>query len=287
VSHKEIEDIPIGEIRLVNPRSRNKIKFQLVVSSIQTVGLKRPITVSRRERDVDGTCYDLVCGQGRIEAYLALGASTIPAVVIDASREDQFLMSLIENVARRPPSNRDLVREVRSLRERGYKPEEMAHKLGLDRAYLQGIIHLVEHGEEMLIAAVEGGRLPISVAIQIAKGTNHEMQLALSEAYEKGDLRGTKLLTAKRIMARRIAKQREVGKVAQTSRKLTSDVLVREYQHQIREQQSLVKKANSTRDRLLLLTSAMRSLFSDEHFITLLRAERLGDMPEQLATRLK
>jgi ribose transport system ATP-binding protein len=155
--------------------------------------------VSRRERDVDGTRYDLVCGQGRIEAYLALGGSTIPAVVIDACREDQFLMSLVENVARRPPSNRDLVREVRSLRERSYKPEEIARKLGLDRAYLQGIIHLVEHGEEMLIEAVEGGRLPISVAIQIAKGTNHEMQLALSEAYEKGDLRGTKLLTAKRM----------------------------------------------------------------------------------------
>ena len=287
MSQDEIEDIPIGEVRLVNPRSRNKIKFQLVVSSIQAVGLKRPITVSRRERDADGTRYDLVCGQGRMEAYLALGASTIPAVVIDPCREDQLLMSLVENVARRPPSNRDLVREVRSLRQRGYKPDEMARKLGLDRGYLYGIIHLVEHGEEMLIAAVEGGRLPISVATQIVKGTNHEMQLALSEAYEKGDLRGTKLLTAKRIMAKRFAKQRQVGKVAQTSRKLTSDALVREYQHQIREQQSLVKKANSIKDRLLLLTSAMRSLLSDEHFITLLRAESLADMPEQLAARLK
>jgi ParB family chromosome partitioning protein len=113
------------------------------------------------------------------------------------------------------------------------------------------------------------------------------MQLALSEAYEKGDLRGAKLLTAKRLMARRIAKQRQVGKAAQTRRKLTSDALVREYQHQIREQQSLVKKANSMKNRLLLVTSAMRSLFSDEHFITLLRAENIADMPEQLAARLK
>jgi ParB family chromosome partitioning protein len=64
----------------------------------------------------------------------------------------------------------------------------------------------------MLIAAVEGGRLPIRLAVQIAKGADHEMQLALSEAYEKGDLRGTKLLTAKRIIAKRIAQQRQVGK---------------------------------------------------------------------------
>ena len=46
---KQIERIPIGEIRVANPRSRNKIKFQLIVSSIRAVGLKKPITVSRRE----------------------------------------------------------------------------------------------------------------------------------------------------------------------------------------------------------------------------------------------
>ena len=287
MNQKAIENIPIGEIRVANPRSRNKIKFQLIVSSIQAVGLKKPITVSRRERDADGTQYDLVCGQGRMEAYLALGESTIPAVVIDASREEQFLMSLVENIARRPPSNLDLVREVRTLLERKYAPEEIARKLGLDRTYIYGIINLVEHGEEMLIAAVEGGRLPISVAIEIAKGATHEMQLALSEAYEKGDLRGTKLLAAKRIISKRISKQQQVGKSASGHKRLTSDALVREYRRRIREQQSLIKKANRIKDRLLLLTSAMRTLLFDEHFITLLRAENIADMPEQLAARLK
>lgn len=287
MNQKAIENIPIGEIRVANPRSRNKIKFQLIVSSIQAVGLKKPITVSRRERDADGTQYDLVCGQGRMEAYLALGESTIPAVVIDASREEQFLMSLVENIARRPPSNLDLVREVRTLLERNYTPEEIARKLGLDRAYIYGIINLVEHGEETLIVAVEGGRLPISVAIEIAKGATHEMQLALSEAYEKGDLRGTKLLAARRIISKRISKQQQVGKSASGHKRLTSDALVREYRRRIREQQSLIKKANRIKDRLLLLTSVMRTLLSDEHFITLLRAENIADMPEQLASRLK
>jgi ParB family chromosome partitioning protein len=76
-------------------------------------------------------------------------------------------------------------------------------------------------------------------------------------------------------------------KATQARRTLTSDALVREYHHQIHEQQALVKKANSTKDRLLLLTSAMRSLLADEHFTTLLRAEELADMPEQLAARLR
>jgi ParB family chromosome partitioning protein len=286
VTEKEIERIPIGEIRVANPRSRNKLKFQLVVASIRAVGLKKPILVSRRDLDADGTRYDLVCGQGRMEACLALGEATIPAVVIDASREEQFLMSLVENIARRPPSTRALLAELRSLRQRNYKTEEIAKKLGLDRTYIHGIVRLVEHGEELLIRAVEAGRMPISVAVEIASGNDHEVQRALSEAYEKGDLRGSKLTAAKRIIAQRIEKQKQVGKDHQSRRKLTSDRLVREYQQRTREQRNLVRKANATKDRLLLLTSALRSLFADEHFITLLRAENLSDIPQQLAMRI-
>ncbi|MGA8492051.1 MAG: ParB/RepB/Spo0J family partition protein [Terriglobales bacterium] len=287
MTEKEIERIPIGEIRVANPRSRNKLKFQLVVASIRAVGLKKPILVSCREADGDGTRYDLVCGQGRMEACLALGETTIPAVVIDASREEQFLMSLVENIARRPPSNRALLAELRSLRQRNYKTDEIAKKLGLDRTYIHGIVRLVEHGEELLIRAVEAGRMPISVAVEIASGNDHEVQRALSEAYEKGDLRGSKLTAARRIIAQRIEKQRQVGKDHQTRRKLTSDRLVREYQQRTREQRNLVRKANATKERLLWLTSALRSLFADEHFITLLRAENLSDIPQQLAMRLK
>ena len=286
MTEKEVERIPIGEIRVANPRSRNKLKFQLVVASIRAVGLKKPILVSRRDLDADGTRYDLVCGQGRMEACLALGETTIPAVVIDASREEQFLMSLVENIARRPPSTRALLAELRSLRQRNYKTEEIAKKLGLDRTYIHGIVRLVEHGEELLIRAVEAGRMPISVAVEIASGNDHDVQRALSEAYEKGDLRGSKLTAAKRIIAQRIEKQKQVGKDHQSRRKLTSDRLVREYQQRTREQRNLVRKANATKDRLLLLTSALRSLFADEHFITLLRAENLSDIPQQLAMRI-
>jgi ParB family chromosome partitioning protein len=84
----------------------------MIVANIREVGLKKPITVVRRkEPGADGKHFDLVCGQGRIEAFVALGETTIPAVITEASREDQFLMSLVENIARRPPSNRDRPRD--------------------------------------------------------------------------------------------------------------------------------------------------------------------------------
>jgi ParB family chromosome partitioning protein len=96
-----VQMIPVNQINVLNPRSRNKIVFQGIVSNISNIGLKKPITVARRSEPVDGKSYDLVCGQGRLEAFIALGQSEIPAIIKDASREECFLMSLVENVARR------------------------------------------------------------------------------------------------------------------------------------------------------------------------------------------
>ncbi len=64
MSAAEVPSIPIARIRIVNPRVRSKVTFDQIVASISVLGLKNPIIVSRREPDADGTCYDLVCGQG-------------------------------------------------------------------------------------------------------------------------------------------------------------------------------------------------------------------------------
>jgi ParB family chromosome partitioning protein len=131
MSGELVERIPIAQINIANPRSRSRGRWLALVANIREVGLKKPITVVRRAGpDAEEKLFDLVCGQGRIEAFTALGETTIPAIITEATREDQFLMSLIENIARRPPSNRDIIREVRSLRERGYNVPQIAKKLG-------------------------------------------------------------------------------------------------------------------------------------------------------------
>ena len=282
-----IERIPISEIRISNPRSRSRAKFQLIVSRVKAIGLKRPITVSRRALDPDGTQYDLVCGQGRMEACLALGETTIPAIITTSSQSDQYLMSLVENIARRQPSNKALIREVQLLKNRGYTTEMIAQKLGMDRTYLYGVARLIDQGEAELIAAAESGKLPISIAIQIASGNDFEVQRALSDAYDRGELRGARLTAAKRVIAKRILKARELGKAHAIKRNLNAQSLVQEYEQHIREQKKLIRRANATKDRLLLLVSAVRELLADDNFTTLLRAENLTDMPEQLVSMLK
>ena len=98
----EVELIPLDRIAIPNPRERDAKVFQEIVDSIAKVGLKQPITVARAnsETEVPEHDYVLVCGQGRVEAFAALGQDEVPAIVIEAAEEDRMLMGLIENVAR-------------------------------------------------------------------------------------------------------------------------------------------------------------------------------------------
>jgi ParB family chromosome partitioning protein len=280
-----IEEVPTDRIRVANPRTRNKVKWQAIVASISAVGLKKPITVSRRqEPDADGNLYDLVCGQGRLEAFRYLGISTIPAIITEASEQDQYLMSLVENVARRPSSNKSLYLEVRSLRDRGYDSSVIARTLGMDRSYTHNIVRLVEHDESNLIEAVEAGRVPISVAVQIAIGEGEDLQKALLAGYETEDIRGPKLQVVRKLIKDRRARQD--GKGGPPDKKLTGPALASLYKQRVREQQRLVGKADQARDCLLIIATVIRTLLGDENFATLLRAEALFDMPEQLAIRI-
>ncbi|MCL4850296.1 MAG: ParB N-terminal domain-containing protein [Bryobacteraceae bacterium] len=285
-----VELIPIDEISVLNPRSRNKIVFQSIVSNISNLGLKKPITVARRTGGTNGKRYDLVCGQGRLEAYVALGETEIPAIVVDASKEDCFLMSLVENIARRQHSPVELLREISNLKSRGYNTTEIAKKIDLTKSYVVGIAHLLDHGEERLLSAVEKGRIPLSVAMEIANSDEAGIQKALCEAYEDKTLRGRKLLAVRRIIEQRKSKGKRLNqgshqKDAGTTP--TAEALVRVYRREADRQKLVVKKAQVTETRLLFVITALKKLFADENFVTLLRAERLDTLPAYLADRVR
>jgi len=283
-----VQMIPIDQINVLNPRSRNKIVFQSIVSNISNIGLKKPITVTPRTQETDGKFYDLVCGQGRLEAFVALGEQEIPAIVKSASREDCFLMSLVENIARRQHRPLELLREINSLKSRGYSTAEIAKKIDVAKSYVTGVVHLLRKGEERLLYAVEKGRIPLSVAMQIADADEEGLQRALCQAYEDKTLRGRKLLTVRRIIEMRKSngKSTNQGAHRRTDRLASSEALVRAYRQEADRQKLLVKKHQITQTRLLFVVSALKKLFSDENFLTLLRAEGLDTLPAYVAERI-
>ena len=125
-----IETIPIERITVLNPRVRDAKKFAEIVDSIRKVGLKQPIKVSRTWGADGEAAYNLVCGQGRIEAFQALEQTEIPAIVTDLSEEDSLVASLAENIARSKPRPGDLFRAIGDLVGRGYSNAKIGAKIG-------------------------------------------------------------------------------------------------------------------------------------------------------------
>jgi ParB family transcriptional regulator, chromosome partitioning protein len=285
----KVEMIPIDQVNVLNPRVRNKNQHREIIDNIAEIGLKRPITVSRRPTD-GRAMYELVCGQGRLEAFQALGEVRIPAIVIEVPESDCLLMSLVENIARCKHRPMDLMREIGNLHKRGYSDAEIAEKIGVTQSWVAMILTLLERGEERLIAAVESGLIPISLAISIARASDAEIQNVLTDAYSSGQLKGRKLTAVRRLLERRAkhskaAREPTLGR-RNPARKVTVADLMRIYQREAEKQRLLVKKSDYTQTKLLFLVEAIKDLIADERFIMILRAERLDTMPRALTARI-
>jgi ParB family chromosome partitioning protein len=286
---QKLEMIPIDKIVVLNPRSRNRKQHREIVDNIDTIGLKRPITVSRRTT-ANGASYDLVCGEGRLEAFRMLGAIEIPAVVIDASENDCLVMSLVENIARRKHRPIDLMQEIGNLSKRGYTDREISEKVGISPSYVNMLVKLLERGEERLVAAVETGLIPVSFAIDIARSDSTSIQNLLMDAYQEGKIKGKKLATIRRMLEQREKRNPKVpdtGLGRRNPRRSTTPAeLLRVYQREAEKQRILVKKSDFTQTKLLFIVEALKELLADKGFAKVLKEERLATLPRALASRV-
>jgi ParB family chromosome partitioning protein len=285
----EVQNIPIQDIHVLNPRSRGKRSRAELVENIRAVGLKRPITVSRRVED-DRQPYDLVCGQGRLEALTILGYTMVPAMVIDVTEEDCLVMSLVENVARRSHRGIDFMREVGRLRERGHPDQEIAEIIGVSPSWVSMIGNLLERGEETLLAAVEKEIVPLSMATDIARSTSTEIQAMLTDAYEKG-FRGKKLSQLRRLLevrAKRSPKMHDHEKTVPRDRKPMSVADIRRiFEKEAERQRLVIKKASFVHDRLVFSTQAIKELLDNVEFFGLLQAQGLDSLPKLIQERIR
>ena len=285
----EIKMIPLDQIHILNPRHRDPKKFALIVQSIKNLGLKKPIQVSERAADEgEGPTYDLVCGQGRIEAFRLLGYKEIPAVVVQISKEDRLLRSLAENLARRNPAPIEMLTEIERLKAEGLTVKEISRRIDIDPTTIHDLLVLKKTGELRLMDAVLNGRIPITVAVEIARTEGIEMQRELLKACEQRKLTQHALRTIRRVMERRrlIGKQRGNGPRMTSQEKTSADSLVNAYRRESQKQRLMVKKARYCEERMIFVVGAFRRLLADEHFVTLLRAEKVATMPKDIWRRV-
>jgi len=286
--NNEIIMIPIERIRVLNPRPRDKTKFEQIIQSIKNLGLKKPIQVSLRSAE-EGTepGYDLVCGQGRMEAFLALGHKEIPAIVVEVSREERLLRSLVENMARRLPSRLALMNEIERLKADGYSNVEIGKKLDIADGTVGGYIALKKAGEERLLDAAINGKIPLGVAMDIAKAHSPELQRELLKGFESKDLNQFAIRTVKRLIDQRrfVGKGRDTDADKKKSR-TNAEGLINAFKRESQKQKLMVKKARLCDAKLVITLAALGKLLGDENFFNLLRAELLADIPQCLQDKL-
>jgi len=284
----ELRMIPMDRIEVLNPRERNQRKFDVIVSNIGAVGLKKPVTVTPRPGDDGAERYLLVCGEGRLKAFRRLGETRIPALVVTVSDEDAFVMSLTENIARRRHPPMELLQGITLLRDKGCPPKEIARKTDLNETYVRQILELADKGEERLLIAVKQGRIPITVAtLIVSAGDNKAVQIAMQEAYESGELRGPQLMYAKALVERREFLGRTIVRGASRKKPdVSSSSLVRAYQKEVERQRMMVRKSSLVQQRLFFILGALRKMFQDENLVNILRLEGLDTLPAYLAERV-
>jgi ParB family transcriptional regulator, chromosome partitioning protein len=280
--------ITVEDIHILNPRVRNQIIAEEIRQNIISVGLKRPITVTPRKDTRNGKKYDLVCGQGRLEAFIAAGETEIPVVVREATEEDAHIMSLVENIARRTGNALELLQSIKYLKRQGYEDDAIAAKTNLGKDYIRGIIRLLEQGEEYLVNAVEKGRIPLYQALNIASEDDGTVQRALAEAYESGALSGKKLVAVQKIISRR----KHYGKGLSSPQrnndtKVSAEDLIAAYEKGAKEKKRLLAQYNYIKGVLDYTSSILRQMLKDIHFTNQLKAVGMNDIPLNVTDLLK
>ena len=111
------------------------------------------------------------------------------------------------------------------------------------------------------------------------------IQEALADAYEKGLLRGKQLIKATRLVdqRRRLGKAHKPARAGSGRARTSSGALARSLQNLAERQRLMIKRAEIASGRLQFVVEALRMLLTDEHFVTLLRAEGVHTLPALLA----
>lgn len=284
-----IIQIEIAKIKFLNPRTRNKVVHEEIKESIKKRGLSKPISV--RAIDEGDFKYALICGQGRIEALVALGETIIPAIIRDVSEEDAYVMSLVENIARRRPRSNELLQVIKDMKIRGLSDSEISEITGYSSNWVSSINMLLDKGEHKLLSAVERGNLPLYLAVQFARCETEEAQDILTEAYDKKLIKSRDIIKIKHILNQRTVGNKGAKAAGfyyhKPSKRMTAEELIELYENSIAEHKSVYNNSKFIKTNLLIVNEIFNIIMMNKSFQHILEQENLSELPSQILTPVK
>ena len=276
--------IPIESVKIVSPRERNLKVHKQIKEHINKSGLRRPIIVREIKNSSPAKTYALICGQGRLESLKELGEVTVPALVADVDAETGYIMSLVENIARRSPRTIECLERVRDLKDIGLTDKQISERIGYTEKWVNSILYLLEKGERRLLTGVESGTLPLYLAVEIARSESSQIQNILLEAYENNELRGKKIGVVRKILDSRSRIGKNTSNSLYGSKKHVPkkdmDSVIKIYQQSVNERNEILTKSKLVRESLSLSKQIIKELMEDPEFIKILETEELNSIPD-------
>jgi ParB family chromosome partitioning protein len=153
-SGERVLRIPIEEVRVSPMQPRKSIRDEQLtelMESIREHGVLQPLVVRR----VNGK-LELIAGERRFRACQRLGLTDVPVIERTASDRDVLEMALIENLQREDLNPiEEAEAYARLSKEFGLRQEEIAQRVGKNRATVANSMRLLELAPEVKLLLVQ------------------------------------------------------------------------------------------------------------------------------------
>ena len=217
------ELIPIPDIASNPDQPRGNFSpegIEDLAASIREKGVLQPIIVKRKEtrtgQPASELKYELICGERRLKAALLAGLEKIPAIVKEVAQSDLLEWALIENIQREDLNPLEEARAYeRLVLERGHSQEEVAKRVGKNRATVANAIRLLRLPEEV-INDVREGRLTAGHARALLGLFTQEQQFQMAHRIVRENL---SVRQVEELVSRSAKKRR-----ARAARRLTPEI---------------------------------------------------------------
>jgi ParB family transcriptional regulator, chromosome partitioning protein len=185
----DVIQVSTDEIKFFVRRARGETAYARLKESIKEVGLKTPIGVRELGpkslgKGKRGTAsqkrFELVYGQGRLQAFRELGIPNIPAVIVDVPEEEIVGRFLAENMMRRKLSWRDKARLIQSdIEENGLSLDEVAARYCITQSHARKYLRVSRDASPKALERADQGAFDMSTAEKLTTLAKEDQDIVI------------------------------------------------------------------------------------------------------------
>lgn len=170
-------------------KSFSEEKLQGLAESIKNHGILQPIIV----RSLGHGIYQIIAGERRWRASQRAGLLKIPAIVKNPKKEEEPILSLLENLQRQDLNPLEEAKAYSQiLEERDLRQEDLAKSLGIPRSSLVNFLRLLKL-DERVQKWISEEKISLGQAKEILKLKDPLKQRAMGEKCIKNQMTVRKL----------------------------------------------------------------------------------------------